>query len=112
MYPSDQHNAATQSGQHSADQHSADAASKTADSDQVSLGGGNRAISKACDAASPGYLDTITTRTPVIWTRSRRIGVDRISYLGTHTAYLGAYTRRCSLLRGSNVLDSKSIPTG
>ncbi|MGW4771432.1 alpha/beta hydrolase [Nocardia sp. NPDC004278] len=68
--------------------------SKSADGEQVSLGGGNRDdIKKACDAARPGYLDTITTESTARDLDQVRaaLGVDRISYLGTsYGTYLGA----------------------
>ncbi|WP_330251718.1 alpha/beta hydrolase [Nocardia sp. NBC_00565] len=64
------------------------------DDDQVSLGGGNRDdIKKACDAALPGYLDTITTESTARDLDAVRaaLGIDRISYLGTsYGTYLGA----------------------
>ncbi|WP_167478714.1 alpha/beta hydrolase [Nocardia arthritidis] len=70
--------------------------SETDDStaDQVSLTGGNRdTIKKACDAAQPGYLDTITTENTARDMDAVRaaLGVDRIDYLGTsYGTYLGA----------------------
>ncbi|WP_040785002.1 alpha/beta hydrolase [Nocardia pneumoniae] len=67
---------------------------KTADGEQVSLGGGNRdAIKKACDAAQPGYLDTITTENTARDLDAVRaaLGLERISYFGTsYGTYLGA----------------------
>ncbi|MEV4129714.1 alpha/beta hydrolase [Nocardia sp. NPDC049707] len=76
------------------DSQTASAASKSAEGDQVSLGGGNRDdIKKACDAALPGYLDTITTESTARDLDEVRaaLGMDRISYLGTsYGTYLGA----------------------
>ncbi|MFI6362913.1 alpha/beta hydrolase [Nocardia sp. NPDC050630] len=70
------------------------AASKSAEGEKVSLGGGNRdVLEKACDAAQPGYLDTITTESTARDLDEVRaaLGVDRISYLGTsYGTYLGA----------------------
>lgn len=61
---------------------------------RVSLGGGDRnAIKKACDAAHPGYLDTITTENTARDLDAVRaaLGLNRISYLGTsYGTYLGA----------------------
>ncbi|MGY2031582.1 alpha/beta hydrolase [Nocardia gipuzkoensis] len=61
---------------------------------QVSLGGGNRdEIKKACDAAQPGYLDTITTENTARDLDAVRaaLGLQRIGYLGTsYGTYLGA----------------------
>ncbi|WP_433196685.1 alpha/beta hydrolase [Nocardia sp. CA-107356] len=72
----------------------AQSVAKSADGEQVSLGGGNRDdIKKACDAALPGYLDTITTESTARDLDQVRaaLGVDRISYLGTsYGTYLGA----------------------
>ncbi|MFE9321525.1 alpha/beta hydrolase [Nocardia sp. NPDC052278] len=76
------------------DSQTVSAASKPAEGEQVSLGGGNRDdIKKACDAALPGYLDTITTESTARDLDEVRaaLGVDRISYLGTsYGTYLGA----------------------
>ncbi|WP_054815443.1 alpha/beta hydrolase [Nocardia arizonensis] len=61
---------------------------------QVSLGGGSRdEIKAACDAARPGYLDTITTENTARDMDAVRaaLGLDRIDYLGTsYGTYLGA----------------------
>ncbi|QBS42069.1 alpha/beta hydrolase [Nocardia sp. CS682] len=66
----------------------------TGDDGPVSLGGGDRnAIKKACDAALPGYLDTITTENTARDMDAVRaaLGLERISYLGTsYGTYLGA----------------------
>ncbi|WP_406234525.1 alpha/beta hydrolase [Nocardia sp. NBC_01009] len=68
--------------------------SNAAEGEQVSLGGGSRdAIKKACDAALPGYLDTITTESTARDLDAVRaaLGVERISYLGiSYGTYLGA----------------------
>ncbi|MFQ6393381.1 alpha/beta hydrolase [Nocardia sp. KC 131] len=68
--------------------------SNNPEGEQVSLGGGNRdVIKKACDAALPGYLDTITTESTARDLDEVRaaLGVERISYLGTsYGTYLGA----------------------
>ncbi|GAA5103051.1 alpha/beta hydrolase [Nocardia iowensis] len=67
---------------------------KDEDGAPVSLGGGDRnAIKKACDAALPGYLDTITTENTARDMDAVRaaLGLERISYLGTsYGTYLGA----------------------
>jgi pimeloyl-ACP methyl ester carboxylesterase len=71
-----------------------DGDANASEGEQVSLGGGNRdAIKKACDAALPGYLDTITTESTARDLDEVRaaLGVERISYLGTsYGTYLGA----------------------
>ncbi|WP_109523268.1 MULTISPECIES: alpha/beta hydrolase [Nocardia] len=65
-----------------------------AEGDEVSLGGGDRdAIKKACDAAQPGYLDTITTENTARDMDAVRaaLGLERIDFLGTsYGTYLGA----------------------
>ncbi|MEU6832025.1 alpha/beta fold hydrolase [Nocardia beijingensis] len=70
------------------------ASTKNANGQQVSLGGGNRdEIKKACDAAQPGYLDTITTENTARDLDAVRaaLGLERIGYLGTsYGTYLGA----------------------
>ncbi|MBF6224759.1 alpha/beta fold hydrolase [Nocardia abscessus] len=67
---------------------------KNQEGQQVSLGGGNRdEIKKACDAAQPGYLDTITTENTARDLDAVRaaLGLERIGYLGTsYGTYLGA----------------------
>ncbi|MGN2635270.1 alpha/beta fold hydrolase [Nocardia takedensis] len=61
---------------------------------QVSLGGGSRdEIKAACDAAQPGYLDTITTENTARDMDAVRaaLGLERISFFGTsYGTYLGA----------------------
>ncbi|MGO4615272.1 alpha/beta hydrolase [Nocardia sp. 2YAB30] len=70
------------------------AGAKTEEGEHVSIGGGDRdAIKKACDAARPGYLDTITTENTARDLDAVRaaLGLERISYLGTsYGTYLGA----------------------
>ncbi|WP_067847097.1 alpha/beta hydrolase [Nocardia lijiangensis] len=70
------------------------APTENAEGQQVSIGGGSRdEIKKACDAAQPGYLDTITTENTARDMEAVRaaLGIERISYLGTsYGTYLGA----------------------
>ncbi|RBO91468.1 alpha/beta hydrolase [Nocardia puris] len=61
--------------------------------EQISAGATRSAIKAACDAAQPGYLDTITTEQTARDLDAVRaaLGIDRIGYLGTsYGTYLGA----------------------
>ncbi|MEV6277211.1 alpha/beta fold hydrolase [Nocardia sp. NPDC051832] len=65
-----------------------------AEGEQVSLSGGTRdEVKKACDAAQPGYLDTITTENTARDMESVRaaLGLERLNFLGvSYGTYLGA----------------------
>ncbi|MEV0249591.1 alpha/beta fold hydrolase [Nocardia sp. NPDC050712] len=57
------------------------------------ISGGREEVKQACDAAQPGYLDTITTENTARDLESVRaaLGVEKIAYLGvSYGTYLGA----------------------
>ncbi|MBP2188401.1 alpha/beta fold hydrolase [Nocardia goodfellowii] len=70
------------------------AAGDIADGEQVALSDGSRdEVKRACEAAQPGYLDTITTENTARDLESVRaaLGLDKINYLGiSYGTYLGA----------------------
>ncbi|MFC9893434.1 alpha/beta fold hydrolase [Nocardia sp. NPDC127579] len=69
-------------------------AGEIAEGEPVPVAGGSRdEVKKACDAAQPGYLDSITTENTARDMESVRaaLGVERIDYLGvSYGTYLGA----------------------